>query len=329
MPKIVRVSTVQLATVIEGLSFQDRQNHNRQHIQTMLKIAGARQSDLVLFGEYANLPHHMGSSDQREYVADPVPGEFTRMVARYAKKYQMNVAMPMLGIYRGVLSSWVALFNRAGKIIGCYQKTHPTIWEQSIGIQAGDDLAVYQLDFGKAGIMTCMDIEYPEVAQILMLRGAEILLFPHVQGSWGEVDWEIRYRARAVDTGLYVVSACYGYPDGQWMPGMMIGRSGIVGRDGLIIADIGRSIGVLTHDIDLDHKRVTQFFFNEKYDRTLAVTASRRPEIYGDLVSSNYKEKALRKINFQTQLRSPSRRKERSDQAHRRYSQNHTPPGSR
>jgi predicted amidohydrolase len=128
-----------------------------------------------------------------------------------------------------------------------------------------------------------------------MLKGAEILLFPHVQGSWGEIDWEIRYRARAVDTGLYVVAACYGYPEGQWMPGMMI-RSGIVGRDGLILADIGRSIGVLTLDVDLAQKRVTQFFFEKKYDRTLAVAASRRPEIYGDLTDRRYKQNALQRI---------------------------------
>ncbi len=296
MPRPVRLSLAQLPTVIAGRSFKEKQISNRQQIRTMLKTAGERQSDLVLFGEYANLHHHMASSDKREYVTDPIPGEFTRMVARYSKKYQMNVAMPMFGIYRDVLSSWVVLFDRAGKMIGCYQKTHPTIYEQSIGIKAGDDLAVHEFDFGKVGIMTCMDIEYPEVAQILMLRGAELLLFPHVQGSWGEVDWEIRYRARAVDTGLYVASACYGYPEGQWMPGMMIGRSSIVGRDGLIIADIGRSIGVLTHDLDLAQKRVTQFFFNEKYDRTLAVTASRRPEIYGDLVENSPKENALQRI---------------------------------
>ncbi len=296
MSRLIRLSLAQLPTIIPGRSFSDKQKKNRRHIQAQLKIAGTRQSDLVLFGEYANLYHRTWSSDKREYVPDPIPGDFTRAVARDAKKYQMNVAMPMFGIYQGVLSSWVVLFNRAGKIIGCYQKTHPTQPEQNNGIQAGNDLTVYELDFGKVGIMTCMDIEYPEVAQILMLRGAEILLFPHVQGSWGEVDWEIRYRARAVDTGLYVASACYGYPDGQWMPGMMIGRSSIVGRDGLIIADIGRSIGVLTHDLDLDHKRVTQFFFNDKYDRTLAVTASRRPEIYGDLVKYVYKEKVLQKL---------------------------------
>lgn len=296
MSRIVRTSTVQLATVIEGRSFKEKQARNRKHIFNMLKTAGERGSDLVLFGEYANLHHRTWSSDKKEYIADPIPGELTRAVARYAKKYKMNVALPLFGTYRGVLSSWVVLLNREGKIIGCYQKSHPTLPEQSIGIKAGNELPVYELDFGKVGIMTCMDIEYPEVAQILMLKGAEILLFPHVQSSWGEVDWEIRYRARAVDTGLYVVSACYGYPEGQWMPGMMIGRSSIIGRDGLILADIGRGIGVLTLDVDLEQKRVTPFFFNEKYDRSLAVTASRRPEIYEDLVEANYKRNALKKI---------------------------------
>ncbi len=296
MPRIVRISAVQLATVIAGRSFKEKQARNRKHIFNMLKTAGERGSDLVLFGEYANLHHRLWSSDKKEYVADPIPGELTRTVARYARKYKMNVALPLYGIYRGELSSWVVLLNREGKIIGCYQKSHPTLPEQGIGMKAGNELPVYELDFGKVGIMTCMDIEYPEVAQILMLKGAEILLFPHVQSSWGEVDWEIRYRARAVDTGLYLVSACYGYPEGQWMPGMMIGRSSVIGRDGLILADIGRGIGVLTLDVDLEQKRVTPFYFNEKHDRTLAVTASRRPEIYGDLTDCSYKETALQRI---------------------------------
>ncbi|MGH7491976.1 MAG: carbon-nitrogen hydrolase family protein [bacterium] len=296
MPRPVRISTIQLPTVIAGRSFTEKQANNRKHIQAMLKTAGARTSDLVLLGEYANLHHRTWSSNTREYVPEPIPGAFTRMVGRYAKKYQMNIALPLFGMLRDVLSSYVVLLNRRGQIAGCYQKAHPTIAEQKLGIQPGKDLPVFELDFGKVGIMTCMDIEYPEVAQILMLKGAEILLFPHVQASWGEVDWEIRYRARAIDTGLYLVSACYGYPEGVWKPGMMIGRSGVVGRDGLVLADMGRDIGVLTHEVDLTQKRVTQFFFEQKYDRTLAVTASRRPEIYGDLVEVSHKQKALLKI---------------------------------
>jgi predicted amidohydrolase len=291
--RIVRVSTVQLAAEVGGRTFAEKQRKNLQQVQRSLVKAGGRGSDLVIFGEYANLHHRTSSTRKKEYVPDEIPGRFTRAIASAAKKYRMNVVVPMLGRYNGVLSSFAVILDRNGKIGGCYQKTHPTEQEQEIGIVAGNSLPVFTLDCAKIGIMLCMDIEYPEVSQVLMLRGAEMLLFPHVQAGWGEVDWEIRYRARAIDTGLPVVSACYGYPEGKWQPGKMIGRSGLIGRDGLVLADIGREIGVLTFDIDLNAKRVTHFFFLEKHDRTLAVTASRRPELYRNIVELSHKEQAM------------------------------------
>ena len=296
MTRIVRVSAVQLPAFPEGKTFADRQRKNLRSIREMLALAGKRRSDLVLFGEYANLSHRTWSNNRREYPQEPVPGPLTRVIAAAAKKHRMNVAFPLFGTWKGELSSFVVLFDRKGGIRGCYQKAHPTEGEQQAGIRPGNDLPVFDLDCAKVGIMTCMDIEYPEVAQVLMLRGAEILLFPHVQGSWGEVDWEIRYRARAIDTGLFAVSACYGYGNGEWMPGKMIGRTSVIGRDGLVIADIGRGTGVLTVDLDLSEGRVTQFFFNQALDRTLAVTASRRPELYADLTDSSYTARAFRRL---------------------------------
>jgi predicted amidohydrolase len=302
MAATMRVGAVQLPARVEGRSFKEKQERNLQTILEMLRCAGERRPDLVLFGEYANLHHRTWSDDKKEYVPDPIPGRFTRLVAAEARKHEMNIAMPMFGVFEGILSSHVVLFDRSGRIIGTYQKAHPTIAEQEIGIRCGDNLPVFELDCARIGVMTCMDIEYPEVAQALMLRGADLLLFPHVQGSWGELDWEVRYRARAIDTGLYVVSACFGYPEGEWMPGKMIGRTSVVGRDGLILADLGRGIGVLTHDIDLRQKRVTEFFFKTKHDRTLAVAASRRPELYHDLVDERIKASALGRVKSEESL---------------------------
>ena len=299
MQRIIRVSAVQMATVIGGRSFAEKQRRNRAEILTMLHNAGERKSDLVLFGEYANLHHRTWSTNLKEYVPDPIPGSFTRAIGAAAKRYHMNVALPMLGRFEGVLSSYVVFFNREGVIVHCYQKAHPTEPEQDMGIRPGNDLPVYALDCARVGVMTCMDIEYPEVAQVLMLRGAEILLFPHVQASWGEVDWEIRYRARAVDTGLPVVSACYGYPEGEWLPGKMTGRTGVVGRDGLVLADLGRRIDLLTLDVDLARGRVTQFFFNTPLPRTEAVIASRRPELYTALGEQASKVRMLARLRQQ------------------------------
>ena len=303
MSAIIRISAAQLPTIIEGRSFAEKQKVNLAQILIMLEQAGKRKSDILLFGEYVNLHHRTWSSDKKEYVPDPIPGSFTDTIAAAAKEWSLNVALPVFGIHKGVLSSHVVLLNRKGTIVGCYQKAHPTLPEQQKGIKAGNDLTVYELDCAKVGIMTCMDIEYPEVAHVLMLRGAEVLLFPHVQSTWGEIDWEIRYRARAIDTGLPIISACYGYREGEWLPGKMIGRTSVVGRDGLILADVGRAIDLLTYDLDLEEKRITNFFFDKKYDRTLAVTASRRPELYGDMLSQAIKEKALKAIKTMEEKR--------------------------
>ncbi len=294
--RTVTISAGQLPAVLEGSSPAEKRTANLREIDGMIHTAATRGSDLILFGEYTNLDHRSVSQDPKDYVADPIPGAFVEKVAAMARKNKINVALPLFGDWKGSISSYVVFLNRNGKLVDCYQKSHPTVAEQKLGIAAGDDLKTVELDFGLVGTMTCMDIEYPEVAQVLMLRGAELLLFPHVQSGWGEVDWEIRYRSRAVDTGLPLVSACFGYPEGRWQPGKMLGRSGIIGRDGGIVCDAGRGIGVVTADVDLDEKRITEFYFPFASDRTLAVQASRRPELYADLARSDLKDRALKKL---------------------------------
>ncbi len=286
MARIIRVTTLQLAALLPGSSVPEKKKQNLASIQEHLDAAGKASTDILLFGEYANLWHRGTSQRKRDYHAETLQAPVVQLVSAYAKKYAMNVVFPMLATIDGTTGNYCVLFDRQGRIIGSYRKTHPTIAEQKLGMKRGDDLAVYAFDCARVGIMTCMDIEYPETAQTLMVKGADVLLFPHVQGGWGEIDWEIRYRARAIDTGLYLVSACYGYEEGDWSPGRMIGRSGVVGRDGTILADMGRRIGALTVELDLDSKRVTHFFFEDKIDRTFAVCASRRPELYRVLASA-------------------------------------------
>lgn len=296
MSRNVRVTTVQLPAIVRGATVLEKKKNNLAVIREQLEAAGKAASDIVLLGEYANLWHRGTSQRKRDYNAETLEASIVQVVSAYAKTYAMNIVFPMLAKVDGVPGNYCVLFDRSGKITGTYRKSHPTIAEQKLGMKRGDGLPVFDLDCARIGIMTCMDIEYPEVAQTLMVKGAELLLFPHVQGGWGEIGWEIRYRARAVDTGLYLVSSCYGYDEGEWGPGRMIGRSGVIGRDGTIVADIGRRVGAVTIDLDLDLKRITHFFFEHKYDRTLAVCASRRPELYKELVSTANRDEALEKL---------------------------------
>jgi len=295
MSRPVTVSTVQLPIWKEGETPEEIKQVNLERILQGIRTAAERRSDLVLLPECANV-HHLPLDKGIERWADIVPGPVTDAVAAEASKGSLNVAVTLIAKCEGLLRNTVVFINREGRIVGQYHKVHLPLPERDWGVAPGEDISVFDLDFGRVGAMICMDIEYPEHAAVLMLRGAEMILFPHVQSGWGEIDWEIRYRARAIDTGLYLVSSCYGIkPQDAWTPGMMLGRSGIIGPDGGIIADAGRYAGVVTATLDLDCKRISTFHFAKNCERTAAIMASRRPECYGDLVRTDLRDEAERR----------------------------------
>jgi predicted amidohydrolase len=295
MSRPVTVSAIQLPVRKEGETPEEIKLANLQRSLEGLRAAAERGSDVALLPEYSNI-HNLPTEGGVGQWADPVPGPYSDALAAAAREHSMNVLAPMLAVLEGALRNATLLFARDGSLVGQYFKVHLPKPEADWGVAAGDAIAVFDLDLGRVGVMTCMDVEYPEHALTLMLRGAEIIFFPHVQSGWGEVDWEIRYRARAVDTGLFLVSACYGTrPEDAWTPGMMIGRSGVIGRDGGIIAEAGRYAGVVTAHLDLDCKRISSFHFAKNCERTLAIEASRRPECYHDLVRTDLRDEALRR----------------------------------
>ena len=280
----------------EGKTLREIKEKNLNRVLEMLMMAGERSSDVAVFGEIANILNLPFTKETMTEYADKVPGAFTDSICEVARSYSMNVIAPLMGWCNGTLRNVALIIDRDGKIVDRYYKVHLPKPEVEVGVVAGDEFTVTPLDFGRVGVMICMDIEYPESALSLMLKGAEIIFFPHVQSSWGEVDWEIRYRARAIDTGLYLVSASYGIRDDDaWRPGMMLGRSGVIGPDGSILAEASRYVEVLTREIDLDRKRISNFHFggDELCERTLAIMASRRPEVYGELVKTEHRDRAL------------------------------------
>lgn len=294
MARIITVSAIQLPAAKAGDTPDEIKHHNLARIEEGLAVAGKRGSDVALFGEYANVRHLPLERGKARDHADRVPGPLTDLLGAIARRHSMNILAPLVGLCDGKLRNVTVIIARDGRIVGQYYKAHLPLPETEWGFEPGEDLPTFDLDFGRIGVMTCMDIEYPEHALVLMLRGAEIIFFPHVQSGWGEIDWEIRYRARAIDTGLYIVSACYGVEQSEpWRPGMMLGRSSIIGPDGTIIADAGRQAGVLTAQIDLDCRRISDFHFARPCERTLAIKASRRPELYGELVNPAPRDAAL------------------------------------
>lgn len=287
MSRIVRISTIQLP--IQGPR-ENREAYNLDWALRLLTEAGKRGSDIVCLPEAFSTNGIPGEEIAR--MAESLPGRTYEAVARLARDYGMYVIAPIFAYCEGILRNTAMVIGKDGLLVGNYHKVHLTAPELEWGVRPGDDYPVFGLDFGKVGIMTCFDNQFPEVARILALEGSEIIFFPHVQSGWGEVGWEIQLRARAIDNCVYIVSSSYGINgDDPWMPGMVVGRSGVIGPDGIILAEAGRYVGVVTCEIDLDRPRMVRCYGTSGIANWREETFRyRRPETYGRIVDGRIVE---------------------------------------
>lgn len=143
----------------------------------------------------------------------PIDGECASLMARKAKEHRMHMAGTF--VHRdasdGHLYNTGLLFDREGHRIGRYDKIHPYSPElMNMGITPGNRVPVFQTDFGVVGMMICYDFWFPDIAELLALKGAELILFPNA-GYYRSV-----MPARANDNGVRVVSSSMYGTCGAW-----------------------------------------------------------------------------------------------------------------
>jgi predicted amidohydrolase len=279
----VSVSALQLPPTTGGTA-EDLRASNIEHALASLDEAGRRGCDIAclpeMFAGYG-LPLAL----DRDAQPDTVPGELVALLAETAKRYRMNLIAPLAALVDGIPRNTAVIISRSGDIVGQYFKAHLTQPELDNGYRAGDDLPAFDMDFGRIGVMTCFDSMFPEVARVLALRGAEIIFFPHVQSGYGEVGWVAQLASRAIDNGVSIVPVSFGVgPGDPWMPGTIMGRSGVLGPDGIWLVSAGRTAGVASAVVDLDEPRWVRCYGvagDANYKQQ--TFARRRPELYSAL----------------------------------------------
>ena len=162
--------------------------------------AGPQKPDVVCLPEGVTL---VGTGRSPVDVAEPLRGPTAKRLGEVARKHRCHV---VAGIYEREGSrvyNTALLIGRSGEILGSYRKTHLPREEVEAGLSPGDEYPVFQTDFGRLGILICWDVQFPEPARALAVRGAEIILLPIWGGS------EVLTRARAIENHLFLVSSSY------------------------------------------------------------------------------------------------------------------------
>ena len=152
------------------------------------------------------------------------------------------------------------LIDDKGAVVATYDKLHvydvdlPTgeRWRESAAIRPGDGAVVADTPWGWLGLTICYDIRFPQLYRALAKAGAVMIAVPAAfTVPTGEAHWETLLRARAIETGCYVLAPAQAgeHEDGRrtW------GRSTVVGPWGEVVAKLDHDEpGVLFATLDLD-----------------------------------------------------------------------------
>ena len=149
-----------------------------------------------------------------------------------------------------------------GTIAARYDKIHmfdvnvseTEVYRESAGYRPGNKAVLARTDFATLGMTVCYDIRFPDLYRRLAQGGAQILTVPaafnHVTGA---AHWEALLRARAIETGCYVLAPAQTgfHPETAGKGRRTHGHSLVIDPWGEIVADGGTDPGVAFADLDL------------------------------------------------------------------------------
>ena len=191
-------------------------NINKAEIYLNEKISEAAEqgADLVMLPEMFCCPYETLEFPKK---AEAEGGSWHQLCAHLAAEsnvYLVAGSMPEIDPATGKIYNTAYVFDRKGAQIAKHRKMHlfdidvneGQYFKESDTLSAGDDVTVFDTEFGRLGICICYDIRFTEITRCMALKGAQMILVPAAFNmTTGPAHWELTLRAQAVFNQIYVL----------------------------------------------------------------------------------------------------------------------------
>ncbi|MEY3220140.1 MAG: hypothetical protein RIT27_1497 [Pseudomonadota bacterium] len=181
-----------------------------KHAEFFIDAIAGYHADFIMFPEYMSAP--LMSLFNDKHPPDAIralagfSGDIRNGLLEMAMSYNINIiagSLPEYSNHELYNVSW--LLRRDGTFEAQY-KIHVTPDEVSCwGVKGGDALKVFDTDCGKMAILICYDSEFPELARLATMQGAQILFVPFWTDTKNAYQ-RVRYcsQARAIENECFV-----------------------------------------------------------------------------------------------------------------------------
>ena len=231
---------------------------NRDAAARMIREAAAAGADFVQTPEITNICDRNKAAILEKTVTED-RDETLAALREVARETRVTLQIGSLALR----STGERLANRGfmigpdGSVLASYDKVHlfdvdlpnGESWRESNSYDGGSSAPVVETALGPIGMSICYDVRFAGLYRALAEAGAEILTAPACfTRQTGEAHWQVLQRARAIETGSFMISAAQAgtHEDGRetW------GHSIIVDPWGRVLAEGGAEPGLVMAKID-------------------------------------------------------------------------------
>jgi predicted amidohydrolase len=231
----------------------------KSNVEAALALMESVKADLYVLPELFNTGYNFINVEEVKELSEEASGSTFQTVRRFAADHSVYI------VY-GFAEKGVRFYNSAALVgpeglVGVYRKVHLFDRENVFFAPGNLGFPVFDLPYGKIGIMICFDWIYPESARTLALKGAQLvahpsnLVLPHCPDAMVTRCLENRVFAATADR---IGRENRGGVDLQY-----IGKSEIISPGGKILKRLGSDESTIAvEEVDLaeaSNKRINEF----------------------------------------------------------------------
>ena len=272
-----------MKVAVVQLTSSDNPAQNLATITGLLEDAAKQGADLVCTPEVSNcvsMDRAHQAAVLRHQDDDPVLAGL-QIAAQNNGVWLSIGSLALKGGADGRFANRSFLINPQGHIVARYDKMHmfdvqvsdAEVYAESSGYAPGNCAVVADMGDIKIGLTICYDLRFPYLHRALAQAGADIILVPSAFAvPTGQAHWEPLLRARAIETGCFVIAAAQ---TGQHQASsgkarQTYGHSLVVSPWGEVLADAGTARGITLVDLDLSdvqkaRKRIPALTHDRKF----------------------------------------------------------------
>jgi predicted amidohydrolase len=231
---------------ITSISFAN--GRTRDEVLALVDREGALGADLIA------LPETFLGQAVDNSTMEGLDGPTVTGLAALARKHSTYIVCPFDRRDGEQRLNTAVLLDRSGAVAGLYNKVFPywSEFENDQVVQPGQEIPVFQTDFGQVGCAICFDANFPEVWARLADQGAELVIWPSAYSAGSTL------QAHALMNHFFIVTStqtrdCIVYD--------------INGKE--ILYEISPDVNISRITLDLDRCIFHENFNMDKRDRLL------------------------------------------------------------